>query len=142
MSMLHMSHLTQTLRGRWLPFYTSCITEAGTIVSWKLTRLRNSFHKMLHHSLLTQFSHPQFCKEYISEIDRIVHWAICHEQNFAKCLIRACLWISLRVHISEIWNLDFSIFHLLCSSPLAPALFSQNVSPKLYCKLYNLAFFV
>ena len=39
-----------------------------------------------------------------------------------------CLWISLRVHI---WNLDLSIFHLLCSSLLAPAMFSQNVSPKL-----------
>ena len=109
MSMLHMSHLTQTLRGRWLPFYTSCITEAGTIVSWKLTRLRNSFHKMLHHSLLTQFSHPQFCKEYISEIDRIVHWAICHWAKFRKMSHQG-----LSMNISQsthLWNLKLIFFY-------------------------------
>ena len=121
-----MSHL---LPLRWLSFYTLCITEAGTIVSWKLTSLRNSFHKMLHHSLLTQFSHPQFCKEYISEIDRIVHWPIWHSAKFCKMSQQShCLRILSEYTSPKCENY---IFHLLCSSLLAPALFSQNVSPKL-----------
>ena len=112
-----MSHL---LPLRWLSFYTLCITEAGTIVSWKLTSLRNSFHKMLHHSLLTQFSHPQFCKEYISEIDRIVHWAIWHSAIFAKCLNRLIMNISQSTHF---WNLKFRFFYF---SPFVLIPFSSS----------------